>query len=87
MRLVEVLWNDAFEVEGTDWFSVEEAEQKIPPDMKGVSQLSIGYIFRENDNGVILVQTYSPNEKDKTANSLSGLMFIPRPMIVEIREK
>jgi hypothetical protein len=87
MRLVEILWNDAFEVDGTDWFSAEELEQRIPVDKKGEAQLSIGYVFRENDNGIILVQTHTPEENDKKANSLSGILFIPRPMILEVRDK
>jgi hypothetical protein len=87
MRLVEILWNDAFEVAGTDWFSMEEIEKQIPADMKGEPQLSTGYVFRENDNGIVIVQTHSPGEKEKTANSMSGIMFIPRSMITEVHEK
>jgi hypothetical protein len=87
MRLVEVSWYDAVETSRIDWYSITEAEEQFPVDMKGELQISTGYVFRENDNGIVLCQTHTPNEKDKTVNSMSGLLFIPRPMIVEIKEK
>jgi hypothetical protein len=87
VRLVEVLWNDAFELSSNDWYSVREIEDVVPVDKTGEPTLTVGYVIRENDRHIILAQTWNCEEQDKASESLSGIMFIPKGMIVDVRDK
>ena len=87
MRLVEVLWNDAFELSANDWYSLREVEDRVPVDKIGELTLTVGYVVRENDRHIIVAQTCNPEEPDSSSESLSGIMFIPKPMGIEVREK
>jgi hypothetical protein len=86
MKLIEVTWHDTLELSSSDWYSIDEIEQKVPTDKKGEVCQSVGYLYRENDNHIILVQTYQPNVKDPTESSLSGVIVIPKTAKVTIRE-
>jgi hypothetical protein len=87
MRLVEVLWNDAFELAANDWYSLREVNDRVPLNKMGEQTLTVGYVIRENDHHIILAQTWNNEEQDSSSESLSGIMFIPKGMVVEIREK
>jgi hypothetical protein len=86
MKQVEVFWHDIFELSASDWYSFDEIDIKIPLDKKGELCQTTSQLLRENDNHVVLVQTSQPDSKDKSDSSLSGVIVIPKLVIVKMRE-
>jgi hypothetical protein len=72
MRLVEVVWEDACELDDTPWVFIDEP-QYLP---KTVVQ--VGYVVADNEYGVVLTSAYTDTQHGRR-------MQIPRGMIREVR--
>jgi hypothetical protein len=72
--MVRVEWDDA--VTGGKWMD-ETDRQSIKP----FHVFSVGYLYRDDDSGVILFQQTCP-EEDKSAD----FIWIPRGMVVRVQK-
>jgi hypothetical protein len=72
MRLVEVVWEDACEVDDTAWVFTDE------PVYSPRLVMQVGYVVSDNDCGLILTSAYTENQQGRR-------MQIPRGMIREVR--
>ena len=84
MKLIKVTWYDAYELSASDWYSPEEIDKKVPVEKTGELVISIGFVFRENNNHIILIQSHQP-EGDPGDTTLSGAIFIPMGMVKDIK--
>ena len=85
MKAVEVVWYDAFDVDG--WLSTNDMAANCPPEQKGQLARTRGWLCFEDENKVVVAMTWAPEVDRKDEESLRGIMVIPKGMVVEILEQ
>lgn len=79
MRPVEVEWLDSMMLNYGEWGDREEHEEAF----EAMTHRSSGYLFSENEKGIILALTIYEGEAGDRA---AGAMLIPRGAIVSMRD-
>ncbi len=82
MRKVEVFWKDTYSICEAPWTSREELEKQTNGHMP---ICSMGYVFKENDDYVVITQSCNPFEKDG-GEEFGMSVAIPKGMIDSIRD-
>lgn len=81
MRLVEVEWVDSMMLNYGEWGDREDHEAAFD----AMTHRSCGYLFSENDKGIILALTVYEQEGDLPARA-AGAMLIPRGAILSTKD-
>ena len=79
MKIVKVLWTDAFS--GTGWISKADLDKEIESDM---AVTSVGMLYYEDKDKVVLIQSINDEEPD--GSYVDNYLVIPQHWITEMIE-
>jgi len=82
MKVVLVKWLDAYSME--EWLSKAELESKLRDQPRGALTVTPGIVYKETEDALVLVQNFQ-DETEEAEADFSGVMFIPKGMIQEIK--
>lgn len=83
MKIVVVTWLDAYSFDA--WLDKAGLEAKLRDQPRGALTITPGLVFADTENGLVLVQSFQ-RETEESNEDFSGMLFIPRGMIQEVRE-
>lgn len=84
MKAVEVVWQDAYDV--NSWFSKAELDAWLVEKGKSGICHTLGWLYFQDDARIVLVMTNQPDVERADEESLAGALVIPRGMVMEIKE-
>lgn len=79
MRAVEVVWEDAWDIQ--DWFSRVDLDATLLE--KDMTCRTRGWLYSEDEKRLVVVMTTNPTARPDE-ESMAGVLVIPRGMIKEI---
>ena len=86
MKIILVQWNDAFALSDDSWYSMADVDDMIANDQRGELCTTIGYLLRDAEHHLIIAHTCQPKLSSKSDAGFSGIFFIPKGMIVDVKE-
>lgn len=84
MKAVEVVWQDAYDVDS--WFSKAELDAWLVEKQRSGVCHSLGWLYLQDDTRLVLVMTHQPDVERADEESVAGALVIPVGMVIEVRE-
>ncbi len=82
MKAVIVTWYDAYSLD--TWYASNEIKEKLAKQPKGALTYSMGFLFQENNDAIVIAQSWQPGEEEIGEASHAGFLIVPRAMVKEI---